>query len=76
MTWALALLSSVEVQHLATEAHYVIEQSQNRGREKNNVIDPKAGSGHHLKKSPVHYQECRQDKRCVQSYNRKSNLAQ
>jgi len=50
LTWALTLLSSLEVQHLATEAHYIIQQSQNRGREKNNGIAPKAGSGNQLKK--------------------------
>lgn len=47
--WELALLSSAQVQHLATKAHYIIHQSENRRREKNNAIAPKAGSGHHLK---------------------------
>lgn len=47
--WELALLSSIEVQHLATKAHCIIQQSENRRREKSSVIVPKAGSGHHFK---------------------------
>lgn len=45
LTWALACL---EVPHLATGPHYITQQLQSRGREKNYVA-PKAGSGHHFK---------------------------
>lgn len=47
-TWALALLSSVEVQHHTTKVHYIIQQSKNREGENNTVTASNAASDRHI----------------------------